>query len=267
MSHVDDEVWTGPARATPVRSAAGVPGPAGRPHGGTPIGRPVAIRPPASLVGVVLCEDHEVFRLGLRVVLEAQPDMAVVAETAQLPEALVAAATSGAEVVVVRQGLIGEATRPLLRELCRCGPAVLVLAEPGEDAAVDLVEVLQAGVRGYLPRRSAAPRLVEAVRALARHEAALDPAATGQLVRYLTSPAPQAPPGRGASCPLDRLTGRQREVAVLVAQGLSNEEIAGRLFVSLATVKSHLTASMRRVQVRTRTQLAILVARERSPVA
>ncbi|MGY1741461.1 MULTISPECIES: LuxR C-terminal-related transcriptional regulator [unclassified Blastococcus] len=213
---------------------------------------------------MVLCEDHEVFRLGLRVVLEAQPDMAVVAETAQLPEALAAAAGGGTAVVVVRQGLIGEATRPLLRELCRCGPAVLVLAEPGEDAEVDLVEVLQAGVRGYLPRRSAAPRLVEAVRALARHEAALDPAATGQLVRYLTAPAP---PARTGTCPLDQLTGRQREVAVLVAQGLSNEEIAGRLFLSLATVKSHLTASMRRLQIRTRTQLAILVAREESPVA
>ncbi|WP_244524839.1 response regulator transcription factor [Trujillonella endophytica] len=224
--------------------------------------RPGGIRPPTALLGVVLCEDHEVFRLGLRVVLEAQPDIAVVAETAQLPEAVAAAAGGGTAVVVVRQGLIGEATRPLLRELCRCGPAVLVLAEPGEDAEVDLVEVLQAGVRGYLPRRSAAHRLVEAVRALARHEAALDPEATGQLVRRLT-----AMPDRADACPLDRLTERQREVTALVARGLSNEEIAGRLFVSLATVKSHLTASMRRLGVRTRTQLAILVTREGSTVA
>jgi DNA-binding NarL/FixJ family response regulator len=67
--------------------------------------------------------------------------------------------------------------------------------------------------------------------------------------------------------PLDRLTDRQREVAELVAQGLSNEEIAGRLFLSLATVKSHLTASMRRLGIRSRTELAILVTRERSPAA
>jgi DNA-binding NarL/FixJ family response regulator len=65
---------------------------------------------------------------------------------------------------------------------------------------------------------------------------------------------------------LDRLTDRQRQVAELVAQGLSNEEIAGRLFLSLATVKSHLTASMRRLGVRSRTELAILVTRE-SPAA
>ncbi|WP_448626079.1 LuxR C-terminal-related transcriptional regulator [Geodermatophilus sp. URMC 64] len=212
---------------------------------------------------MLLCEDQEVFRLGLRVVLEAEPDMAVVAETAHLPGAVAAADGMGTHVVVVRQGLVGEATLPLLRDLCRRGTAVLVLAETGEEAETELVEVLQAGVRGYLPRRSAAQRLVDGVRALARHEAALDTAATDQLVHYLT--APTAP----SDCRrvLDRLTERQREVAELVAQGLSNEEIAGRLFLSLATVKSHLTAVMRRLDVRTRTQLAILVNRDRSPAA
>ena len=82
-------------------------------------------------------------------------------------------------------------------------------------------------------------------------------------MRYLTCSA--ARDNAGSS--LDRLTDRQREVAQLVAQGLSNEEIAARLFLSLATVKSHLTASMRRLDVRTRTQLAILVNRERPPAA
>ena len=219
-------------------------------------------RPPTSLVRVLLCEDQEVFRLGLRVVLEAQPDMAVVAETAHLPAAVSAADDVGTQVVVVRQGLVGGATLPLLRELCRGGTAVLVLAEPGEDAGSELVDVLQAGVRGFLPRRSAARRLVDGVRSLARNEAALDPTATNQLVRYLTSPADR--PGRRV---LDQLTDRQREVAELVAQGPSNDEIAARMFLSLATIKSHITASMRRLEVRTRTQLAILVSRDQAPVA
>lgn len=221
-------------------------------------------RPPTSLVRVLLCEDQEVFRLGLRVVLEAEPDMAVVAETAHLPAAVSAADGVGTQVVVVRQGLVGGATLPLLRELCRGGTAVLVLAEPGEDAGSELVDVLQAGVRGFLPRRSAAQRLVDGVRSLAKNEAALDAAATDQLVHYLTSPAERRGSGRRT---LDRLTDRQREVAELVAQGLSNDEIAARLFLSLATVKSHLTASMRRLEVRTRTQLAILVSRDQAPVA
>ena len=226
--------------------------------------RPNAGRPPTSLVCVLLCEDQEVFRIGMREVLEAQPDMAVVAETTHLPEALEAADGCRTQVVVVRQGLVAGAALPLLRMLCRRDTAVLVLAEPGTESEPEVVEILQAGVRGYLPRRSDAQRLVDGMRALARHEAALDPAATDQLVQYLTDPQARPAP---AVRPLDRLTERQREVAELVAQGLSNEEIASRLFLSLATVKSHLTASMRRLDVRTRTQLAILVNRDSSPAA
>jgi DNA-binding NarL/FixJ family response regulator len=271
MTHDDDRA--GP-RSSPL--PRGPDGPAGhlqRPRDGvmTPEFRrtlpsPRArTRPPTSLVRVLLCEDQEVFRLGLRVVLEAEPDMAVVAETAHFSAAVSAADGVGTQVVVVRQGLVGGATLPLLRDLCRGGTAVLVLAEPGTQAGSELVEVLQAGVRGFLPRRSAAQRLVDGVRSLAKNEAALDSAATSQLVRYLTSPAER----RRGTAPraLDQLTERQTEVAELVAQGLSNEEIAAELFLSLATIKSHLTASMRRLGVRTRTQLAILVNRDHSTVA
>ena len=247
----------------PRQHAAG-PVPAPRSGGSVPV-RPHAVRPPTSLVCVLLCEDREVFRTGLRVVLENEPDMAVVAETAHLPEALEAIEGEGTVVVVVRQGLVAGDALPLLRTLCRRNTAVLVLAEPETDSEHELVEILRAGVRGYLPRRSGAQRLVDGVRALARDEAALDPAATSHLVRHLTTGwQPRSAP---ALRPLDRLTDRQREVAELVAQGLSNEEIAGRLFLSLATVKSHLTTMMRRLGVRSRTELAILVARASSPAA
>ena len=248
----------------PTVSAPGHSGPPPRPRPVSRPARPLLARPPSSLVRVLLCEDQEVFRLGLRVVLEAEPDMAVVAETEHLPGALAATVEVPVQVVVARQSLVEGPTLPMLRDLCSRGTAVLVLAEPREDACAELVEVLRAGVRGYLPRRSCAARLIEAVRALARHEPAIDSSATSQLVRYLAdSSAPSEPSQRV----LDRLTDRQREVAELVAQGLSNEEIARRLFLSLATVKSHLTASMRRLGVRSRTQLAILVNRDRSPAA
>ena len=224
---------------------------------------PCAKRPPQPLVQVVLCEDHEVFRLGLRAVFEAQPDIAVVAETADFVQALDAADGPVTPVVVVRQTLVGGATLPLLRERCRQGTGVLVLAET-RGSRTCLMDVLQAGVRGCLPRRAAAQPLVDAVRALARHEVALDSGVTGQLVRHLTGEAVQT---SAQARILDRLTERQREVAELVAQGLSNEEIAGRLFLSPATIKSHLAAVMRRLDVRTRTQLAILVNQDRSPAA
>jgi DNA-binding NarL/FixJ family response regulator len=213
-------------------------------------------------VRVLLCEDQEVFRLGLRAVFEAQPDMAVVAETSHLAEALEVADGPGTQVVVVQQGLVGCSSLPLLRDLCQRATGVLVLAETRGDPG--LREVLQAGVRGFLPRRSAAQRLVDAVRALARQEAALDSDVTSQLVGYLTGDAAQA----GVEGPaVDRLTERQRDVAMLVAEGLSNKEIASGLFLSPATVKSHLAAVMCRLDVRTRTQLAILIHRDHSPAA
>ena len=136
--------------------------------------RPRAPRPPRPLVRVLVCEDQEIFRLGLRVVFEAQPDIAVVAETGHLTQALKAADGPGTQIVVVRQGLVGCAGLPLLRNLCQRATGVLVLAEAGGDSG--LMDVLQAGVRGFLPRRAAAQRLVDAVRALARQEAALDSA-------------------------------------------------------------------------------------------
>jgi DNA-binding NarL/FixJ family response regulator len=217
--------------------------------------RPRALRPPRPLVRVLLCEDQEIFRLGLRVVFEAQPDIAVVAETSHLTEALEVADGPGTQVVVVRQGLVDCSGLPLLRDLCQRATGVLVLAETGDSG---LREVLQAGVRGFLPRRAAAQRLVDAVRALARQETALDSAVASQLVGYLTGDAAQAGAEGHA---LNGLTERQRDVATLVAEGLSNEEIASRLFLSPTTVKSHLTAVMRRLDVRNRTQLAILLSR------
>ncbi|WP_081975182.1 response regulator transcription factor [Modestobacter caceresii] len=226
--------------------------------------RPCARRTPRHLVQVLICEDQEVFRLGLRAVFEAQPDIAVVVETADLMEVVAVADGPGTRVVIVRQSLVGSAALPLLRDLCQRGVGVLVLAEAGGGGRTGLMDVLQCGVRGFLPRRAAAQRLVEAVRALARQEPALDAAVTSQLVRHLTGEVPSQTVVARA---LDRLTERQREVAELVAQGLSNEEIAGRLFLSSATVKSHLTAVMRRLEVRTRTQLAILVNREDIPAA
>ena len=259
-----DAIGTGPGPAGPHRRGPAGLVPSPRHARPAPV-RPHAVPSPTTLVCVLLCEDREVFRIGLRVVLEAEPDMAVVAETSHLPEALEATEGGGTVVVVVRQGLVAGDALPLLRTLCRRNTAVLVLAEPETESEPELVEILQAGVRGFLPRRSGAQRLVDGVRALARHEAALDPAATSHLVHHLTSgPQPRSAPGPRA---LDRLTYRQREVAELVAQGLSNEEIAGRLFLSLATVKSHLTASMRRLGVRSRTELAILVTRESSSAA
>ncbi len=200
---------------------------------------------PARAVRVLLCEDQELYRAGLRALLDGEDDLAVVGETDDARTAAGLAARLGAAVVVVRQGLVA-GDGGLLEQLCRGDASVLVLAE--SDAPSDLARATGAGARGYLPRRSPGRRLVDGVRSLARAELVLAPAAGA---------------GAGGTV-LDRLTRRQRAVALLVAEGLANEEIAQRLSVSQATVKSHLTAVLRELDLRSRTQLAVLVSRERT---
>jgi DNA-binding NarL/FixJ family response regulator len=218
-------------------------------------------------VRVLLCEDHEVYRAGLRVLLEAEGDLTVVCEVGDLPTAATLAGPTGARVVVVRQGL-ATADPAQLRALRAQEVAVLLLTEP-EGGLPELVSALRAGARGCVSRRAGAQQLVASVRALARDGAALDSDLTDHLVRRLTGGGrPVSPPGSrpvvraGGHGVLGGLTERQREVAALVADGLSNDEVARRLFLSTTTVKSHLTTVLRLLGLRTRLQLAVLVARE-----
>ncbi|MGC5225457.1 LuxR C-terminal-related transcriptional regulator [Micromonospora sp. DT81.3] len=214
-------------------------------------------RPGPERVRVLLCEDHEIYRIGLRVLIEREPDLVVVGEVVDIASACSLADRVHPHVVVIRQGLLQDVQEQSVGALCRLDRAVLILAET--ESEFDLAEALRAGARGYLSRRVAAPRLVDGIRALSRDGLALDPTFARHLVQFLTAgptgPA-ETPTQLGA---LTRLTDRQRAVALLVAEGMSNGDIAAQLFVSNATVKSHLTTVLRRLGVRSRTQLAILV--------
>ena len=194
---------------------------------------------------MLLCEDHEIYRIGLRVLIELEPDLVVVGEVGDVASACSLADRVDPHVVVIRQGLLQHVQAESVSALCLRDRAVLILAET--ESELDLAEALRAGVRGYLSRRVAAPQLVDGIRALSKDELALDPAFARHLVQFLTA-GPTGP----AEIPtqlsaLTRLTERQRAVALLVAEGMTNGEIAARLFVSDATVKSHLTAVLRRL--------------------
>jgi DNA-binding NarL/FixJ family response regulator len=206
---------------------------------------------------VLLCEDHEIYRIGLRVLIEREPDLVVVGEVVDVASACSLADRVDSQIVVIRQGLLLDAPQESFRALCRRDRAVLILAE--SDSELDLADALRVGVRGYLSRWVAAPRLIDGLRALSKDELALDPAFARHLVQFLTNgptgPA-EIPPQLTA---LTQLTERQRAVALLVAEGLTNGEIAARLYVSDATVKSHITAVLRRLGIRSRIQLAIFI--------
>jgi DNA-binding NarL/FixJ family response regulator len=211
---------------------------------------------------VLLCDDHEVFRLGLRSVVTRAADMVVVGEASDPGRAMVLAVDRSPHVAVVAQSLT-DGGLGLVRQLGRNGTGVVVLAESNNRD--DLFEALRAGARGYLTRRATAEHLADGIRAVGRRDVTIDGAVTGHLMHYLDGDRPPASGRRPAATSLEgQLTERQRGVAALVAEGLSNAEIAARLFLSQATVKSHLTIILKRLNLRDRTQLAIMVNRHAS---
>ncbi|HEY2803716.1 MAG TPA: response regulator transcription factor [Actinomycetota bacterium] len=206
------------------------------------------------MLRVLIVDDQELVRAGLRMILEAQDDLDVVAEAADGLEAIAAADETDPDVVLMdirMPNMDGvEATRRLE------GRRVLILTTFDLDDYV--VEALRAGASGFLLKDAPPAELVRAVRVVASGDALLSPSVTRRLLDRVV-------PKLGASPPLpavlESLTEREREVLRLVAQGLSNAEIAERLVVSEATVKTHVSHILEKLDLRDRVQ-AVVVAYE-----
>ncbi|WP_238006856.1 response regulator transcription factor [Dactylosporangium sp. AC04546] len=209
-------------------------------------------------IRVLLADDQALIRAGFRMIIDAEPGMQVVAEAGDGREAVELARTARVDVVLmdirmpVMDGL--EATRRVCADDALAGVRVLVLTTFEDDDNVLLA--LQAGASGFLGKNVAPADLLGAVRVVAAGEALLSPAATrGLVTRFLAQLRPPAPQTAAA---LDVLTDREREILVLVAHGLSNEEIAARLFLSPLTAKTHVNRAMTKLDVRDRAQLVVL---------
>ncbi|WP_336920951.1 response regulator transcription factor [Aquipuribacter sp. SD81] len=214
----------------------------------------------AAVLRVLVADDHALVRSGISGLLEAA-DLEVVAEAADGEEAVRLALELRPDVVVmdVRMPHVDgiEATRRLREH--PDAPAVLVLTTFDLDEYV--YRALQAGAGGFLLKDAPPSRLVEAVRTVAAGEALLAPAVTRRLIeRYLRAPAAGTGTDPGA-----HLSAREREVWLLVAQGLSNAEVAARLFVTEATVKAHVTRLLAKLGARDRVQ-AVVAAYESGAV-
>ena len=240
-------------------------GTAGDATGGDPVlsgsGDGVLTQPVAAPVRVLICDDHEVLRHGLRTVLLRAPDLTVVGEAAGAAEALAIATSTRPDVTVIGLGAHGPVVQELVRALTTMGVRVVLLGEPG--AGSDLIDALQAGASGYVHTTVTPQRLIDGVRAVAQGETVLDAAATGELLHRLDD-GPRSADG-GPATHSGPLTARQQTVSRLVAEGLTNAEIADRLNVSRATVKGHITVALRRLGLRDRTQLAIHLHRSTRP--
>ena len=209
------------------------------------------------MIRILIADDHELVRSGLRAMLDTHDDLEVVGEAADGTAAIEEAFTLRPDVIVmdIRMPRLDgiEATRRILAQ-GTAPPKILVLTTFDLDEYV--WEALRAGAGGFLLKDAAPAQIAEAVRTVAGGESIVAPAVTRRLVeRFVRRPLS----GTGAQgVRFAELTEREREVVVLVARGLSNREIAARLFLSEATVKTHVTRILAKLGLRDRVQAVVL---------
>ena len=208
------------------------------------------------MIRILLADDQTVIRDGLKVILETQNDLRVVAEAANGAEAVELAKRCAPDVVVmdIRMPYMDgiEATRHLTA-LPENAPRVLVLTTFGEDNYI--YEALRAGACGFIVKDADRAELIAAVRTVAAGERVLSGSVTNTVIEQFVQ---RRPPAIGTPPELAELTARELEITSLVAQGLSNADIASRLVLSVGTVKSHVAHILDKLSLRDRVQIAVL---------
>ncbi|WP_203965295.1 response regulator transcription factor [Actinocatenispora thailandica] len=209
------------------------------------------------MIKVVLADDQALIRAGFRTLLADAGDIQVVAEATDGDEAVRAARDTAADVVLMDIRMPGTdgltATRRIAADDDLAGVRVLILTTYETDEYV--YQALKDGASGFLVKDIEPDELLHAIRVVARGDALLAPSITRRLIADLVA----RPARRVADTSvLSRLTDREREVLVLVAGGLTNDEMAGRLFLSPLTVKTHVSRIMTKLAARDRAQLVVL---------
>jgi DNA-binding NarL/FixJ family response regulator len=208
------------------------------------------------VIRVLLADDQGLVRAGFRALLDAEDDVSVVGEARDGSEAIELTRSLRPDVVLMdirMPGLDGlAATRQIAADRALAGVRIVILTTFEIDDYV--FEALRAGASGFLVKDTEPVDLIAAVRLVAGGEALLSPSVTRRVIEEFAVRAKEPPP----SGDLDELTEREREVMALVGTGLSNEEIAGRLVVSPATAKTHVSRAMVKLGARDRAQLVVL---------
>lgn len=213
-------------------------------------------------VRVIIADDEPIVRAGISMLLAAVPDIEVVAEASDGAQTVALAAEHEVDVVVMDvrmprlDGIV--ATQRIVAEGARSDQLtkVLVLTTFDDDDAV--LGALRAGASGFLLKFAAPRDLVDAVRRVAAGDSWLDPRVTGRVIAALAPAAPTTPSPPPRNPLLDRLTPREQEVLLLVAEGLSNQEICARFVLSEATVKTHVSRVLMKTGSRDRAQAVAL---------
>jgi DNA-binding NarL/FixJ family response regulator len=208
----------------------------------------------ADAAGVLICDDQELMRVGLRMIVDSQPDLTVVAEAADGEAAVARAQEHHPDLVLMDVRMPRLDGVAATGRICAALPATRVLVVTTFDLDEYAFAALRAGASGFLVKDAPAAEMLVAMRGVLRGDSMVAPSVTRRLLdRYVTGIAPPEADSRLAS-----LTDREREVLSLVARGLSNAEIAAKLFLGETTVKTHVARILAKLHIRDRVHAVVL---------
>ena len=212
--------------------------------------------PPPPFVRVLIVDDHEIMRAGLRMLLESHPGITVVGEASTCAEALTLATGTQPDVIVLDLDLGGENAVESIPTLLRTAPETRILVLTGlRDPEVHR-QAIRHGALGLVFKEKAVETLLQAITKVRAGEVWLEPTMIAQVLGDLTRPQ-LSPQTSSEATKIARLTEREREVITLIGEGLRNKHIAERLYISEATVRHHLTAIFAKLDISDRFELAI----------
>jgi two-component system NarL family response regulator len=220
-----------------------------------------ANEPGGDAIRVMICDDHALFRRGLIMVLESEDGIAVVGEAEDGEEAVAKAEELAPDVVLMDVRMPRVSGIEATRKIAEAVPTARILMLTVSDEEDDLYEAIKAGATGYLLKEISIEEVATAIRAVVSGQSLISPSMASKLLSEFTNLSKKA--DERQSVPTPRLTDRELEVLKLVAQGMSNREIATELYISENTVKNHVRNILEKLHLHSRMEAVVYAVREK----
>jgi DNA-binding NarL/FixJ family response regulator len=230
------------------------PGSSAAPPGGSP--RPEPIR-------TMIVDDHALFRRGLEMVLETEPDIELVGQASDGAEAVEMAAEALPDIVLMDIRMPRSSGIEACRAMKAAAPSTKIVILTISDEEADLFEAIRAGASGYLLKDIPLDEVAETVRAVHGGQSLINPSMAAKLLTEFAAMARRDDEERSEELPAPRLTEREMEVLKLVARGMNNRDIAKELFISENTVKNHVRNILEKLQIHSRMEAVMVAVREK----
>ena len=205
-------------------------------------------------IKILLIEDNRILRDGIKALINAQPDLTVVAASGGSHDTLLQARTTRPQVVLMDLGLRNQNGLRIVATLVKELPQTKVIGMGLIPSQLDIIEFVEAGAAGFILKDATIEDVLGTIRSVARGTRVLPPPLTGSLFTHVIEQALRK--GKGTLPDAVRMTKREREIIVLIAEGMSNKEIAQRLSLSTYTVKSHIHNILEKMALHSRLQIA-----------